>query len=72
VRRVHAKGFILDSNRTHESYWVTEEKLYNVGARLEISPRKSLVQLPQQLGVPASSSSPPPPYATEGPAFVSE
>jgi hypothetical protein len=46
MKRFQAMHFILDSNKTHKRYWLTGEKLYNIGARLETPPRKSFVQLP--------------------------
>jgi hypothetical protein len=55
VKRCQATGLILVSARTHRWYLLTEEKLYKIGAGLGIPPRKSYTQLPQQLGVSASS-----------------
>jgi hypothetical protein len=48
-------GFILDITRTCRRYIHTEEKLEEIGAKWEISPRKASVQFAQRTGVLASS-----------------
>jgi hypothetical protein len=45
------KFSILDSNRGRRRHTLTEENLKEIGARLEISPRKLLDQLAQQKAV---------------------
>ena len=54
VKRFTATDPILDSNRMHMTC-VNCKKLDETGARLEISPTKSLAQLAQHTGVTVSS-----------------
>lgn len=55
-KNVWAASSILDSMRTWRRHTLNEEKLYTSGARLETSPRKTLTQLAQQLGICAIST----------------
>jgi len=42
---------MLDSMRQYRRHTLNEEKLYESGARMEKSPRKTVTQLAQQLGI---------------------
>jgi len=42
---------MLDSTRQYGRHTLNEEKLYEGGARIETSPRKTVTQLAQQLGI---------------------
>lgn len=42
---------MLDSMRQYRRHTLNEEKLYKSGARMETSPRKTVTQLAQQLGI---------------------
>jgi len=48
-------GFILDITRTCRRYIHTEEKLEEISAKWEISPKKASAQFAQRTGVLASS-----------------
>jgi hypothetical protein len=41
-------GFLIDKKTKHERQALTKEKLDDIGARLEHTPRKSLKRLPQE------------------------
>jgi hypothetical protein len=46
-------GLLTDKIQKHKRRVITEEKLYDIGARLEHTPIKSLKRLAQETGVPA-------------------
>jgi hypothetical protein len=48
VKKVLSTGSFLDKKCTGQNAAVTEERLNEIGARLEHSPRKSLARLAQQ------------------------
>jgi hypothetical protein len=48
---------VLDKTRCHKKTVLTDENLEDIRARLEISPRKSLRRLSQQIGVSVGSAS---------------
>ena len=56
VKRFRATGSVLDTKRSRRRHVLTVEKLDEIGARLETSPRKSLAQLAQETGVSESSA----------------
>jgi hypothetical protein len=51
VKKVHSTGSFLDKKYTRQNAVLTEETHDEIGARLEHSPRKSLVRLAQQAQV---------------------
>jgi transposase len=48
VNKFRATGLLGDKKQKHKHRVLTEEKLDDIGARLEHTPRKSLKQLPQK------------------------
>jgi hypothetical protein len=51
VNKLKTMGFVIDKKQKHKRRVLTEEKLDDIGARLEHTPRKSLKRLAQEAGV---------------------
>jgi hypothetical protein len=49
-------GLLIDKKMKHKHRLLTEEKLDDIGARLEHTPRKSLKHLAQEIGMSKSSA----------------
>jgi response regulator of citrate/malate metabolism len=49
-------GHLIDKKQKHKRRVLTEEKLDDIGARLEYTPRKSLKRLAQETGLSKSSA----------------
>jgi transposase len=56
VNKVRTTGLLIDKKTKHKRRVLTEEKLDEIGARLEHAPRKSLKHLAQETGVSKSSA----------------
>jgi hypothetical protein len=56
VNKLRTTGFLIDKKQKHKRRVLTEEKLDDIGARLEHTPRKSLKRLAQETGVSKSSA----------------
>jgi transposase len=55
VNKFRTTGLLIDKKQKHKRRMLTE-KLRNIGARLEHTPRKSLKRLAQEIGVSQSSA----------------
>jgi hypothetical protein len=55
VNKVGTTELLTDKKQTHEGRVLTEEKLDDIGARLEHAPRKSLKRLARETGVSKSN-----------------
>jgi predicted transcriptional regulator len=53
---VRLMGLLIDEKQKHKRWVFTEEKLDDIEARLEYTPRKSLKHLAQETGVSKSSA----------------
>jgi gamma-glutamylcysteine synthetase len=51
VNKLRSTGLLIDKKQKHKRRVLTEEKLDDIGARLEHTPRKSLKRLAQETGV---------------------
>jgi transposase len=51
VNKLRTTGLLIDKKQKHKRRVLTEEKLDDIGARLEHTPRKSLKRLAQENGV---------------------
>jgi hypothetical protein len=51
VNRLRSTGLLIDKTQKYKRRVLTEEKLDDIGARLEHTPRKSLKRLAQEIGV---------------------
>jgi transposase len=56
VKKFHNTGSVLDKKKNRKRSVLTAEKLDEIGASLESSPRKSLTQLAVQYGVSLGSA----------------
>jgi hypothetical protein len=56
VNKLRSTGLLIDKKQKHKSLVLTEEKLGDIGARLEHTPIKSLKRLTQEAGVSESSA----------------
>jgi transposase len=56
VNKLREMGLLIDKKQKHKRCVLTEEKLDDIGARLEHTPRKSLKCLAQETGVSKSSA----------------
>jgi response regulator of citrate/malate metabolism len=56
VNKLRTTGLLIDKKQKHNSRVLTKEKLDDIGARLEHTPRKSLKHLAQDTGVSKSSA----------------
>jgi hypothetical protein len=56
MNKLKTMGLLIDKKQKHKPQVLTEEKLDDVGARLEHTPRKSLKRLAQDNGVSKSSA----------------
>jgi transposase len=56
VNKVRSTGLLIDKKQKHKRRVLTEEKLDDIGARLEHTPTKSLKRLAQETGVSKSSA----------------
>jgi hypothetical protein len=56
LKKVRTHGFITDRKPLKRNRVLTEEKLDEIGLRLENSPKKSLRRLAQQSGVSVGSA----------------
>jgi transposase len=56
ANKLRSTGLLIDKKQKHKGRMLTEEKLDDVGARLEHTPRKSLTRLAQETGVSRSSA----------------
>jgi transposase len=56
VNKLRTTGLVIDKKQKHKRRVRTEEKIDNIGARLEHTPRKSLKRLAQETGVSKSSA----------------
>jgi transposase len=56
VNKVRSTGLLIDKKQKHKRRVLTEEKLDDIGARLEHTPTKSLKHLAQETGVSKSSA----------------
>jgi response regulator of citrate/malate metabolism len=56
VNKLRTMGLSIDKKQKHKCRVLTEEKLDDIGARLEHTPRKSLKRLAQETGVSKSSA----------------
>jgi transposase len=56
VNKLRTRGHLIDKKQKHKRRLLTEEKLDDIGARLEHIPRKSLKRLTQETGVSESSA----------------
>jgi transposase len=56
VNKLRTTGLLIDKKRESKRRVLTEEKLYDIGARLGHTPRKSLKRLAQETGVSKSSA----------------
>jgi hypothetical protein len=54
VNKLRTTGLLIDKKQKHKRRVVTEEKLDDIGARLEHTPRKSLKSLAQKIGLSKS------------------
>jgi hypothetical protein len=57
VNKLRTTRVLIDKKQEHKRQVLTEEKLDDVGARLENTLRESLKRLAQETGVPKSSAS---------------
>jgi transposase len=51
VNKRRTTGLVMDNKQKHKRQLLTEEKLHDIRARLEHTPRKSLKRLAQEAGV---------------------
>jgi hypothetical protein len=56
MNKLRKMELVLDKKQKHMRQVLTEEKLDDIGARLEHTPRKSLNHLAQETGVSKSST----------------
>jgi transposase len=56
VYKLRTTGLLIDTKQKHKRRLLTEEKLDDIGARLEHTTRKSLKCLAQETGVSKSSA----------------
>jgi hypothetical protein len=56
VNKLRSTDLLIDKKQKHKRRVFTEEKLDDIGARLERTPRKSLKRLAQETGVSKSSA----------------
>jgi hypothetical protein len=56
VNKLRTTRLLIDKKQKHKRRVLTEEKLDDIGARLEHTPRKSLKRLAQEVGVSKSSA----------------
>jgi transposase len=56
VNKLRSTGLLIDKKQKHKRRVLTEEKLDDMGARLEHTPRKSLKRPAQETGVSKSSA----------------
>jgi transposase len=56
VNKLRATGLLIDKKQKHTRRVLIEEKLHDIGARVEHTPRKSLKRLVQETGVSKSSA----------------
>jgi transposase len=56
VNKLRTAGLLIGKKPKHKDHLLTEEKLDDIGARLEHTPRKSLKRLAQETGVSKSSA----------------
>jgi hypothetical protein len=56
VNKLRTTGLLTDKRQKHKRRVLTEEKLDDIGARLEHAPRKSLKRLAQETGMSKSSA----------------
>jgi transposase len=56
VNKLRTTGFLIDKKTKHKHRGLPEEKLDEIGARLEHTPRKSLKHLAQETGVSKCSA----------------
>jgi hypothetical protein len=56
VKKVRTHGILIHRKPLNRNCIITEEKLDDIGRRLEYSPRKSLRRLTQQSGVSVRSA----------------
>jgi hypothetical protein len=56
VNKLKTMGLLIDKKQKHKLQVLTEEKLDDIGARLEHTPGKSLKRLAQETGVSKSGA----------------
>jgi biotin operon repressor len=56
VNKLRSTGLLIDKRQKHKRRVLTEERLGDIGARLEHTPRKSLKHLAPEIGVSKSSA----------------
>jgi hypothetical protein len=56
VNKIRSTGFLIDKKQKHKRRVLTGEKLDNIRARIQHTPRKSLKRLAQETGVSKSSA----------------
>jgi hypothetical protein len=56
VNKLRTKGLLIDKKQKNKRRVLTEEKLDDIGAKLEHAPRKSSKPLTQETGVPKPSA----------------
>jgi response regulator of citrate/malate metabolism len=56
VNKLRSTGLLIDKKQKHKHQVLTEEKLDDMGARFEQTPKKSLKRLAQETGVSKSSA----------------
>jgi transposase len=56
VNKLRTAGLLIDKKQKHKRRVLTEEKLHDIGARLEHTPRKTPKHLAQETGVSKSSA----------------
>jgi hypothetical protein len=56
VNKLRTTGFVIDKKQKLKRQVFTEEKLHDIGAKLELTPSKSLKPLAQETGVSKSSA----------------
>jgi transposase len=56
VSKLRSTGLLIDKKQKHNHRVLTEEKLGDIGAKLEHTPRKSQKRLTQETGVSKSSA----------------
>jgi hypothetical protein len=56
VYKLGSTGLLIDEKQKHKSQVLTEEKLDDIGARLDHTPSKSLKRLAQETGLSKSSA----------------
>jgi transposase len=56
INKLRTMGLLIDKKQKHKHQVLTDEKLDDIGARLEHTSRKSLKHLAQETGVPNSST----------------